>query len=67
MCMADPKRIIRSDGTRVNIPLHPTWKTQFYGLYLTLRTDPMIFLLFPMFYCSNYFYTWREFINPIPI
>lgn len=59
MCMADPKRITRSDGTRVTVPLHPTWKTQLYGLYLTLRTDPMIFLLFPMFYCSNYFYTWQ--------
>jgi len=59
MCMADPRRVIRSDGSRVIIPLHPTWKTQLYGLYLTLTTDPMILLLFPMFYCSNYFYTWQ--------
>jgi MFS family permease len=59
MLMVEPQKIIRSDGSRVLVPLHPTWKTQLYGLYLTLRTDPMIFLLFPMFYCSNYFYTWQ--------
>jgi MFS family permease len=59
MFLTDPKHVIRSDGTKVTVPLHPTWKTQLYGLYLTLRTDPMILLLFPMFFCSNWFYTWQ--------
>ena len=61
MFMADPKKIIRSDGTKAIIPPHPSWKTQFYGLYLILKTDPWIILLFPMFFVSNWFYTWREF------
>jgi hypothetical protein len=61
MFMVDPKDIIRTDGTKVTVPLHPSWKTQFYGLYLTLKTDPMIMLLFPMFFSANWFYTWREF------
>ncbi|KIK66105.1 hypothetical protein GYMLUDRAFT_38604 [Collybiopsis luxurians FD-317 M1] len=59
MFMADPKKIIRSDGTKAIIPPHPSWKTQFYGLYLILKTDPWIILLFPMFFVSNWFYTWQ--------
>ena len=58
--MADPKRIVRTDGTKVTLPRQPSWKTEFYSLYVALKTDPMIILLFPMFVASNYFYTWRE-------
>jgi hypothetical protein len=58
--MVNPKNIIRTDGTQVNIPLHPSWRTQIWGLWVALRTDPLIILLFPMFFCSNWFYTWRE-------
>ncbi|KAF5361690.1 hypothetical protein D9758_007339 [Tetrapyrgos nigripes] len=57
--MADPKKMIRTDGTKVPIPLEPSWKTQIYGLWVALRTDPMIVLLFPMFFASNWFYTWQ--------
>ncbi|KAJ8088903.1 hypothetical protein PM082_014149 [Marasmius tenuissimus] len=57
--MVDPKNIVRTDGTRVTIPMHPSWKTQFYGLWVALRTDPLIILLFPMFFASNWFYTWQ--------
>ncbi|KIK52136.1 hypothetical protein GYMLUDRAFT_180491 [Collybiopsis luxurians FD-317 M1] len=59
MFMVDPKDIIRTDGTKVIVPLHQSWKAQFYGLYLTLKTDPMIVLLFPMFFSANWFYTWQ--------
>ena len=58
--MANPAMMIRSDGTRVVTPRHPSWKTEFYGLVITLRTDPWIVLLFPMFFASNWFYTWRK-------
>ncbi|KAK7041798.1 hypothetical protein VNI00_009087 [Paramarasmius palmivorus] len=57
--MVNPKNIIRTDGTQVNIPLHPSWRTQIWGLWVALRTDPLIILLFPMFFCSNWFYTWQ--------
>ncbi|KIK52133.1 hypothetical protein GYMLUDRAFT_50082 [Collybiopsis luxurians FD-317 M1] len=57
--MVDPKDIIRTDGTKITVPLHPSWKAQFHGLYLTLKTDPMIMLLFPMFFSANWFYTWQ--------
>ncbi|CDO71726.1 hypothetical protein BN946_scf184920.g10 [Trametes cinnabarina] len=59
MLMADPRKMIRSDGSRVITPRHPSWRTEFYGLWYTLRTDPWIVLLFPMFFASNWFYTWQ--------
>ena len=63
LLMANPAKMIRSDGTRVVTPRHPSWKSEFYGLWYTLRTDPWIVLLFPMFFASNWFYTWREYLN----
>jgi hypothetical protein len=61
LVMADPDNMIRTDGTKVTTPRHPSWKVEIYGLWLTLRTDPKIILLFPMFLASNWFYTWRQF------
>jgi hypothetical protein len=58
--MADPSKIIRFDGTLVTTPRHPSWKSELLGLWITLRTDPWVLLLFPMFLASNWFYTWRE-------
>jgi len=59
MIMVDPNRMIRTDGTKVSTPRHPSWKVELYGLWLTLRTDPLIVLLFPMFFASNWFTTWQ--------
>jgi MFS family permease len=59
LCMADPDKMIRTDGTKVTTPRQPSWKTEIYGLYVALRTDPLIVLLFPMFLASNWFYTWQ--------
>jgi len=57
--MVDPKKMIRTDGSRVTIARHPSWKVEIMGLYVALKTDPMIVLLFPMFFASNWFYTWQ--------
>ncbi|KAF9447178.1 hypothetical protein P691DRAFT_707190 [Macrolepiota fuliginosa MF-IS2] len=57
--MAEPSKIIRFDGTRVTTPRHPSWKSEIIGLWVTLRTDPCVILLFPMFLASNWFYTWQ--------
>jgi MFS family permease len=57
--LADPYKMIRTDGTRVTPIRHPSWKTEFVSLFVALRTDPWIVLLFPMFFASNYFYTWQ--------
>ncbi|KDQ17512.1 hypothetical protein BOTBODRAFT_29692 [Botryobasidium botryosum FD-172 SS1] len=57
--MANPSAMYRTDGSKVAAPRHPSWKTEIWSLFLSLRTDPYIILLFPMFFGSNYFYTWQ--------
>ncbi|KAF8060872.1 MFS general substrate transporter [Lyophyllum atratum] len=59
LAMADPNKMIRTDGTKVTAVRQPSWKTEIFGLWVALRTDPMIILLFPMFLSSNWFYTWQ--------
>jgi len=60
LAMVDPEKMIRTDGTKITTPRHPSWKVEIYGLWMTLVTDPMVILLFPMFFASNWFYTWRK-------
>ncbi|KAH9168622.1 MFS general substrate transporter [Lactarius sanguifluus] len=50
--MADPDKMIRTDGSKVTTPRQPSWRTEIYGLYVALRTDPMIVFLFPMFFAK---------------
>ncbi|KZT27994.1 MFS general substrate transporter [Neolentinus lepideus HHB14362 ss-1] len=59
LLMADPEKMIRTDGTKVTRTRQPTWRSEFYGLYHTLRTDPMVLLLFPMFFSSIWYYAWQ--------
>ncbi|KNZ79347.1 UN protein [Termitomyces sp. J132] len=56
---ANSAKMIRTDGTKVATIRQPSWKSEFFGLYVALRTDPMILFLFPMFLASNWFYTWQ--------
>jgi len=67
LIMVDPSKMIRTDGTKISPPRHPSWKTEFIGLVVTLKTDPLIIMLFPMFLASNWFYTWRTYIHRICI
>ena len=55
LSMTDPHKMIRTDGTKVTTPRHPSWKTEFYFLWIALRTDPSILMLFPLFFASNWF------------
>ena len=52
-------KVIRSDGSKVILMKNPTWKTEILGLWETFFTDPYILLLFPMFFASNWFYTYQ--------
>ncbi|CAL1696862.1 unnamed protein product [Somion occarium] len=54
-----PNKMVRSDGSKVASPRHPSWTSEFWDLWVALRTDPYIILLFPMFFASNWFYTWQ--------
>ncbi|KAF8133206.1 MFS general substrate transporter [Boletus edulis] len=57
--MADPNKMIRTDGTKVVRPSYPSWKAEFVNLFVALKKDAWIVLLFPMFVASNYFTTWQ--------
>ncbi|KAF2680720.1 MFS general substrate transporter [Lentithecium fluviatile CBS 122367] len=57
--LVDAKHVVRRDGSRIILMKHPTWKTEILGLWETLWTDPYIILLFPMFFASNWFYTYQ--------
>ncbi|KAM7199965.1 Major facilitator superfamily domain containing protein [Rhypophila sp. PSN 637] len=57
LCNAED--IIRKDGSRVILKKNPTWQSEFLGLWETLRLEPFIVLLFPMFWSSNWFYTYQ--------
>lgn len=58
-CLVDARHIRRADGSHVVLMKHPTWKSEFLGLWQVLRSDPYIILLFPMFFVSNWFYTYQ--------
>jgi len=57
--LVDARSVVRSDGSKVILMKNPTWKTEILGLWETFQTDPYIVLLFPMFFASNWFYTYN--------
>ncbi|KAK3715817.1 hypothetical protein LTR37_006800 [Vermiconidia calcicola] len=52
-------KVVRADGSKVILMKNPTWKSEILGLWETFFTDPYILLLFPMFFSSNWFYTYQ--------
>jgi len=60
--IVNPDKEIGTDGADVNQARNPSWKMMFFSLYVALKTDPWIILLFPMFFASNYFNTWRSYV-----
>jgi len=60
LLMANPKDIVRSDGTQVTVSRNPSWLHEIKGLFICLYTDPLVLLLFPFFLGSNWFYTYQQ-------
>ncbi|CAO1618153.1 unnamed protein product [Jaminaea pallidilutea] len=58
--LKNPATVVRSDGSPVVVPHNASWKAEIIGLLRLLRTDPWVLLLFPMFYTSNFFYTYQQ-------
>ena len=50
---------MRKDGSRIILIKNPTWKTEILGLWETIWSEPYIVLLWPMFFSSNWFYTYQ--------
>ncbi|KAI9786118.1 MAG: hypothetical protein M1839_007528 [Geoglossum umbratile] len=57
--LVDSKNVIRHDGSKVIVMKHPTWTTEIRGLYEVLCNDTYIIALFPMFFVSNWFYSYQ--------
>ncbi|KAG4417036.1 hypothetical protein IFR04_009812 [Cadophora malorum] len=57
--LCNAKDVVRDDGTRIVLMKNPTWKTEFIGLWETIRFEPFVILLFPMFWSSNWFVTYQ--------
>lgn len=53
LLLCNAEDVIRSDGSRVILKKCPTWQSEIAGLWETLRFEPFIVLLFPMFWSSN--------------
>lgn len=59
MALVNPKNVIRDDGSKIIMMKNPTWRTEIFGLWEVFLTDPYIVLMFPMFFASNWFYTYH--------
>jgi len=57
--LCNAKDIIRPDGTRVVMMKNPTWQSEFIGLWETVKFEPFVVLLFPMFWSSNWFISYQ--------
>ena len=57
LCRGDD--VIRKDGSKVILMKNPTWVSELKGLWETLLTEKYVILLFPMFFASNWFYTYH--------
>ncbi|QKX60281.1 uncharacterized protein TRUGW13939_07424 [Talaromyces rugulosus] len=58
--VCDGRHVIRSDGTKVVLMQNPSWRSEIMGLYTTIVSEPLVILLFPMFFSSNWFYTYQQ-------
>lgn len=58
--LCNAKDVVRPDGTKVVLMKHPSWQSEFVGLWETLRHEPFVVLLFPMFWTSNWFTTYQQ-------
>ncbi|KAL8913944.1 MAG: hypothetical protein Q9171_001329 [Xanthocarpia ochracea] len=57
--LVDARQVQRADGSHVVLMKHPTWQSELLGLLETLKTDSWVVFLFPMFFASNWFYTYQ--------
>jgi hypothetical protein len=60
LLLTNAKDVVRDDGSRVVLMKNPTWQTEVIGLWETVKYEPLVVLLFPMFWSSNWFYTYQQ-------
>lgn len=52
-------KVYRDDGTKVMNQRNMHWKEEIFGVFEVIKKQPIILLLFPMFFASNWFYTYH--------
>lgn len=57
--MLPVSKVRKADGTRVIYQKSTSIKTELLELFLTIKKEPFILLMFPMFFASNWFYTYQ--------
>ncbi|TWU71395.1 DUF895 domain membrane protein [Metarhizium rileyi] len=60
LLLCNANDIVRKDGSRVILKKNPSWQSELLGLWETLRFEPLVILLFPMFFSSNWFYVYQQ-------
>ncbi|ORX58183.1 MFS general substrate transporter [Hesseltinella vesiculosa] len=62
--MADLAKVVRSDGSRVDVVKNTSWKVELQGS-LEIWRDWRMVLLFPAFFASNFFYSYQFRVNAV--
>ncbi|RLV95354.1 hypothetical protein JA1_000993 [Spathaspora sp. JA1] len=57
--MLPMSKVYKADGTKVSSAKQPYWKDELIALGKLLINEPRILLMFPMFFASNWFYTYQ--------
>lgn len=60
LLLVNASDVIRDDGSRVILMKNPSWQSELWGLYETIKFEPFVVLLFPMFFSSNWFYVYQQ-------
>lgn len=60
LLLCNANDVVRKDGSYVILMKNPTWQSEFWGLYETIRFEPFVVFLFPMFFSSNWFYVYQQ-------
>ncbi|QPG74648.1 hypothetical protein FOA43_001980 [Brettanomyces nanus] len=54
------KNVRRTDGSKVIYQKHPSFNGEMRELFRVLMREPWILFLFPLFFASNWFYTYEQ-------
>lgn len=57
--LCNPQYVRRNDGSGIIMMKNPSWKSEILGMLQVLKTDAYIVGLFPLFFVSNWFYTYH--------
>lgn len=59
LALVKTKHVVRRDGSRIITQKQRTMTEELVGVYKVLREVPLLFLLFPLFLSSNWFYAYQ--------